>query len=117
MQPSFWTSPNTVAAPSAPTTEQWSHTVLGDHNFHEAIGFLAWWYRHTAPPEPASGASFAVRDRVRRGRIASAIMLFLGAILVLVAPIGLLGPNKQILSTALIVWAVLAICLLLNRRG
>jgi hypothetical protein len=111
--PSSWVSPKAAW----PTTEQWSHTVLGDHNFREAIGPLAWWYRHTAPPDPAPGTSFAVRDRVRRGRIASAIMLFLGAILVLVAPIGLLGSNKQILYTALTVWAVIAVCLVLNRRG
>lgn len=111
--PSSWVSPKAAG----PTTEQWSHTVLGDHNFREAIGPLAWWYRHTAPPDPAPGTSFAVRDRVRRGRIASAIMLFLGAILVLVAPIGLLGSNKQILYTALTVWAVIAVCLVLNRRG
>ncbi len=100
-----------------PATEQWSHTVLGDQNFSHATGLLAWWYRHTAPSDPPVGATFNQRDRVRRGRIASAIMLFLGSVLLLVAPIGLLGPNKQILYTALTVWVVLALCIALNRRG
>ncbi len=100
-----------------PATEQWSHTVLGDQNFSQATGLLAWWYRHTAPADPPIGATFAQRDRVRRGRIASAIMLFLGSVLTLVAPIGLVSPNKQILYTALTVWGVLALCIALNRHG
>lgn len=100
-----------------PATEQWSHSVLGDQNFSRARGLLAWWYRHTTPLDPPVGATFAQRDRVRRGRIASAIMLFLGSVLLLVAPIGLLGPNKQILYTALTVWVVIGVCIALNRRG
>src|SRR5579885_1213135 len=99
------------------TPDLWSHRVLGDQNFWTARGILAWWYRHTAPPDPPPGVSFEQRDLVRRGRIASAIMLFLAGILVLVVPIGLLGPNKQILYTAIAVWIVIGLCLALNRKG
>src|SRR5581483_7602305 len=57
--------------------DHWSHRVMGDQNFRTTQGPLAWWYVHTAPPDPLPGASFEQRDLVRRGRIASAMMLFL----------------------------------------
>jgi len=100
-----------------PNADLWSHRVLGDQNFSSARGLLAWWYAHTAPPDPPPGATFQQRDLVRRGRIASAIMLFLACILVLVVPIGLVGPNTQIFFTAIAVWFVIGWCLLLNRQG
>ena len=105
------------AAEPAVTPDLWSHRVLGDHHFWSARGVLPWWYRHTAPPDPLPGASFEQRDLVRRGRIASTIMLFLACILVLVVPIGLLGPNTQIFYTAIAVWCVIGLCLVLNRKG
>ncbi len=113
MKPSFSASQQTVQHPG----DLWSYRVLGDHNFWTGRGVLAWWYRHTAPADAPPGASFERRDLVRRGRIASAIMLFLAGILLLVVPIGVLGTNKQILFTALIVWAVIGLSLVLNRKG
>src|SRR5579885_638411 len=110
------TQTRSPASPS-PTPDEWSHRVLGDQNFRSARGFLAWWYAHTAPLDPPPGATFAQRDLVRRGRIASAIMLFLACVLALVAPIGVLGPNKQIFFTALTVWVVIGVCIPLNRTG
>ena len=109
-------TPLPTQAPFPPNADLWSHRVLGDHNFWSTRGLLAWWYGHTAP-DPPPGATFQQRDLVRRGRIASAIMLFLAGILVLVVPIGLLGPNKQIFFTAIAVWFVIGVCLVLNRKG
>lgn len=109
-----------IAAPEQeeqPRADIWSHRVLGDQNFWTARGILAWWYQHAAPPDPPPGATFEQRDLVRRGRIASAIMLFLTCILVLVAPIGLLGPNTQIFFTAISIWVVIGLCIVLNRKG
>lgn len=109
-----------IVAPLAeehPPADAWSHRVLGDQNFWTARGVLAWWYRHAAPAAPPPGATFDQRDLVRRGRIASAIMLFLACILVLVVPIGLLGPNKQIFFTAISIWCVIGLCIVLNRKG
>ena len=105
--------------PSPPTTVRgsWIHTVLGDQNFHEHTGFFAWWYRHTSPPEAAPGASFHERDLIRRGRIASACMLFLATILVLVGLIAYLGPNKQIANVLYTLYPMIALCIVLNRRG
>lgn len=110
-------TPLPAQATPPPTADLWSYRMLGDQNFWSAKGLLAWWYTHTAPPDPPPGATFQQRDLVRRGRIASAIMLFLSTILLLVAPIGLLGPNTQIFFTALTIWFIVAICLILNRRG
>jgi hypothetical protein len=51
---------------------------------------FGWWYRYTAPPVSSVGATFEQREKVRRGRLASTIMLALGFILiVLVGPIGI----------------------------
>ncbi len=97
--------------------DSWVHTVLGDRNFQEKRGFFAWWYRHTSPLDPPQGASFQQRDRIRRGRIASACMLFLSTILVLVALVAYLGPNKQIANVIYTLYPIIAICIFLNRRG
>lgn len=97
--------------------DEWSHRNFGDQNFQEKRGFFAWWYKMTAPSDPPPGATFRQRDNARRGRIASAIMLFLGSILLFVFPIGLLTPNHTIAFVALTVWTVIAICIPLNRRG
>jgi len=113
----FMNRPPLPAQAMPPNADLWSYRVLGDQNFWSARGLLAWWYAHTAPPEPPPGATFQQRDLVRRGRIASAIMLFLSSVLVFVAPIGLLGPNTQIFFTALTIWFIVAICLVLNRKG
>ena len=88
-------------------------------------GFWGWcrrcirlWYRFTAPPMPTIEATFEQRERARRGRLASTIMFALLFILVvLVGPIGILGPNHQILFVALGISVLIAICAPLNHRG
>jgi hypothetical protein len=99
------------------TRESWSQIALGDQNFYEKKGFFAWWYRFTSPPDPALGATFQQRDLVRRGRIASACMLFLAIILVFVAFIAYLGPNKQIATIIYTLYPMIIICIFLNRQG
>jgi hypothetical protein len=80
--------------------------------------WLAWWYKWTAPPTAPVGASFEQREIVRRGRLGSTIMFFLGSILLfLVSPIGIFGPNHQILITAGGILALIAICIPINRTG
>ncbi len=79
---------------------------------------LRWWYRYTAPVLPELGASFEARELARRGRLASTIMFFLGFILLfLVGPIGIFGPNHQILLVALGILVLIAICAPLNKAG
>lgn len=76
------------------------------------------WHQFASPPEPGVGADFEVRDRFRRGQLASTIMFWLSVILVfLVAPIGIIGPNHQILIVAVGLQILIIICAPLNRRG
>src|SRR5215510_4244661 len=37
--------------------------------------WLEWWYRLSAPPEAPFGAPIDVRERLRRGRLASTLLL------------------------------------------
>ena len=79
---------------------------------------LHFWYRYTAPVLPELGATFEARELARRGRLASTIMFFLSFILVfLVGPIGIFGPNHQILFVALGLLALIGICSPINRAG
>ena len=76
------------------------------------------WHQFASPPEPTVGADFEIRDRFRRGQLASTIMFWLTVILVfLVAPIGIIGPNHQILIVAVGLQIIIIICAPLNRRG
>jgi hypothetical protein len=80
--------------------------------------WLAWWYKWTAPRTSLARVSFEDREIVRRGRLGSTIMFFLSIILLfLVGPIGIFGPNHQILITAGGVLALIVICIPINRAG
>ncbi len=112
-----------VASPasSRETPDTWSYGVLGDHLFrdktHPLARLFGWWSRHTSPPDARAGASFAERDRVRRGRIASPLMLFLAILLLLVAVIAVLGHNPHLLPVVYTLLPIIGGCLFLNRRG
>ncbi len=114
---------NNTQRPLLPNKEQqvppdWSYEVMGDHNFWTARGLLAFWYSFTAPPDPPAGATFQQRDNVRRGRITSAIMLFLGTLLlVVVLPIGLFGSNHTIVGVVVSGGIWITISGVLNRRS
>lgn len=77
-------------------------------------GLLGWWYQHTAPHE-RPGATFAQRELVRRGRLASTLMLgfaitgFIQLPLVYKGPQTLLTILPEFLSLGLMIW--------LNRIG
>src|SRR5262249_24563137 len=75
----------------------------------------AWCYRLSAPPEVPASARFALRERVRRGRLASVILL---ALLVVVA---LSLPDVVLVPTLTPSIAFVAVCCLvaipLNRSG
>src|SRR5579884_204131 len=114
---------NNTQSPLSPDKMQqsppdWAYQVMGDHNFWTARGLLAFWYSFTAPADPPAGATFHQRDNVRRGRITSAIMLFLAILLlVVVLPIALLGSNHTIIGVVIsgLIW--ITISGVLNRRG
>ena len=108
-------------ASSTNTPDTWSYGVLGDHLFrdktHPLARLLSWWSRHTSPPDAKPGATFVERDRIRRGRIASPMMLFLAIVLILVAATAVLGPNKNIITVVYTLYPLIGLCLFLNRKG
>ena len=111
--------PSTENSTDVPDT--WSYGVLGDHLFRDKTNLLArslgWWSRHTSLPDAKPGATFAQRDRVRRARIASPLMLFFAILLVFVALTGILGPNKNLLNVVSVLSPIVVLCLFLNRKG
>jgi hypothetical protein len=96
--------------------DPWVYRLLGEQNFQNQKGFLAWWYRLTSPPE-VENPTLQQRDLARRSKILSAMALFLALTLLLVAYLALTGPNKQIINTVYILYVTLFLCLVLNRRG
>jgi hypothetical protein len=78
-------------------------------------GPLDWWYRLTTPPAAPVGAALAERERTRRGRLASTIMLGLLVVEVLVLPIGFSDPAT--LYGVLFGIGATLVALVLNRTG
>ena len=69
--------------------------------------FLQWWYAFSAPPEVPENAHFEARERVRRGRVASLLIIgtFLAAV-VIVSTILLAIPGVFLLQ-----WTLTGICI------
>jgi hypothetical protein len=99
----------------APQRSSLIHQLLGEQSLHSQ-GFLAWWYRLTSPRE-VENPTLVQRDLLRRSKILSALALFLGLTLIFVTILGIIGPNKQILFTAILIYLTLIVCLFLNRIG
>jgi len=98
--------------------DNWSSTLFGSQETKK--GALEWWYRLTAPVQPPANASLALRERARRGRLASTITLLLSIGLVVTLPTALIGSNSanHFLFPSLLVALLLCItALLFNRRG
>jgi hypothetical protein len=97
--------------------DAWIYHMLGDQNFRPQHGLLAWWYRLTSPPDAPAGATFVQRDRVRRGQLASALMLFLLIVLCIASTIGFISANHTILAVITTMFIAIALSIPLNRRG
>lgn len=94
--------------------DPWVYKLLGEQHFQSSRGFLPWWYKLTSPPDLES-PTLKQRDLARRSKILSALALFLGLTLLMVAYIALTGPNKQIIVTVYILYPTILLCLILNR--
>lgn len=76
-----------------------------------------WWFRLTAPREPEH-ATFAQRETVRRGRLASITVLFISLYALIPVPNALLKGNDGFLVVLLVTLVINALTLVfLNRRG
>jgi len=84
---------------------------------------LSWWYALTAPEEPSPTTPFALRERARRGRLASAVLLGFVAAELLLLLIGFVDPSYSGLiegrpiAIAILVVLADAAAVVLNRRG
>jgi chaperonin cofactor prefoldin len=96
--------------------DPWVYKLLGEQNFQSQRGFLPWWYQLTSPPL-IDNPTLKQRDLARRSKILSALALFLGLTLIMVAYIALVGPNRQIINTVYVMYVTLTLCLVLNRFG
>jgi hypothetical protein len=100
----------------------WERRPIGDDrrsarvaSVQAPVGPLEWWYRLTTPPPAPVGATLVVRERTRRSRLASTIMLGLLVVEVLVLPIGFSDPAT--LYGVLFGIGATLVALVLNRTG
>jgi hypothetical protein len=94
-------------------TEQWMNQLRSSDA--QPVALLRWWYSLSAPPPVSPVASFAARERVRRGQIASLILLGLLALVVLSLPEFILTPTLRP-SIAILTLCCLA-AIPINRGG
>ncbi len=80
-------------------------------------GVLNWWYYLTAPPEPAPDANLAERERARRGRLSSTILLVMLLFTLSSLVAALLEGNRSLLFIMIPSLIVSIIVLILNRLG
>ncbi|HEU5375665.1 MAG TPA: hypothetical protein VFV38_09520 [Ktedonobacteraceae bacterium] len=97
--------------------DSWVYRVLGDQNFAHQKGFFAIWYRLTSSPDAPPDATFGLRERIRRSRLASALMLFLGTVLLLAGLIGATSPNHTILIVVSSMLLAILVSIPMNRHG
>ena len=95
----------------------WGDGTLEGQTFRREKGFFAWWYKHTAPPDVGTQATFERSDRIRRGRIASWLILFLLVTLVLEGAVAAFTGNRIIFTIILPVLAVTIYSIFVNRSG
>ncbi|MGI9058971.1 MAG: hypothetical protein ACR2H5_10375 [Ktedonobacteraceae bacterium] len=55
------------------------------------VFLLQWWYQFSSPTDAAEDASFFTREQVRRGRVASLVILGMLCAAILLVPIILLA--------------------------
>jgi hypothetical protein len=82
----------------------------------ESDRLFGWWYRLAAPPDISENAPLYERERVRRGKLASIIILF--EVFYHFATIGVgITSNPGLLPTLIIALIVLTVAAIFNRYG
>src|SRR5215831_11017885 len=79
--------------------------------------FLGWWYRIAAPEDQVRVPTVADRERMRRGRLASILLLALISLGIVALPVSVVNPNKSALISVILGLVGFFIALVLNRRG
>lgn len=84
---------------------------------HRDMGWFRWWYSIASPSLPEDSATFKERERFRRGRTGSQILLALYLFLIVSLPSGFLGANFAVVWIVASGFLALIIATLLNRAG
>ncbi len=79
--------------------------------------FFSWWYRLAAPPEQGMYATSAQQDLVRRGRLASIILLFMFIGTAAFIPLAIVSINPLLTPIILALLAICGVAIFLNRLG
>ena len=98
-------------------TIDWSSTYFNEQGPKSRFRPLTWWYRMTAPPEPALTANFAQREIFRRGRLNSIVLLVTLLFLTAVLPIAIKEGNRALLIILIVSLIMTGITLPINRSG
>ena len=82
-------------------------------------GWLEWWYRLTTPPETAKPQRRAERDKVRRIRLSSTLLLIITVIWLAAIPVFLItvSSDPTTIPITFAGLAVIAVLLFFNRQG
>lgn len=81
------------------------------------LDLLGWWKAFSIPPDPPPGASFKQKDAVRRARLASIILFWLIAVMLVVLALGIFGSEHALILVAAILLTVCVFAAWLNRKG
>jgi len=84
--------------------------------FQGLARLLQFWYRIASPPEPGDSAPFEERERFRRGRIGSQIIILLYAILFVSFPDALARSSPALIIIFAIDLSMLTLAVVLNRK-
>ncbi len=82
-----------------------------------SLQFLQWWFALSTPSQPLPGASLVLREKVRRGRLASTILFIVLLIVTAFLILAIFSPNKLALLSMGITFAFVCFAVFLNRRG
>ncbi len=78
---------------------------------------MGWWYRFSAPPEPALSATLKQREAYRRGKLISiALLMQIVVIIVVLFTVGIFV-NHALIPNLAGMLVVLSIAVFMNRRG
>jgi hypothetical protein len=75
------------------------------------------WFRFSAPSEPSPDADFSVRERARRGRLASVIIFFFVLIALAFLPIAAASSSRFLLPMMPVLFVIIAFAVFFNRKG
>lgn len=111
-------SPQANGPLTVDSTERVAELIELDPRLQENPGPFEFWYRMTAPPKQPLSAPFEAREAARKGRLTSTVLIMVfGSMAVLVIPSAIITHNPEFMGTGILMTALVALALFLNRLG